>query len=82
MIPSAEIERRDDPETVFVVPGHMNLTLAQMDIILRAGQQPGVPFRLGAAGAQRPQVNYMAMIPCQTCLQLRSDSSAVFRKRN
>jgi hypothetical protein len=52
----AEIERRDDPETVFVVPGHMNLTLRQMDIILLAGQQPGVPFRLGASGAQRPQV--------------------------
>lgn len=52
----AEIERREDPETVFVVPGHMNLTLRQMDVILGAGQQPGVPFRLGAAGAQRPQV--------------------------
>jgi hypothetical protein len=58
----AEIERRDDPETVFVVPGHMNLTLRQMDIILLAGQQPGVPFRLGASGAQRPQVRSRGII--------------------
>ena len=58
----AEIERRDDPETVFVVPGHMNLTLRQMDIILLAGQQPGVPFRLGASGAQRPQVKSWGIV--------------------
>lgn len=40
-----------------MVPGHLTLTMRQMDVILQAGQQPGVPFRLGAAGAQRPQVH-------------------------
>lgn len=47
-----------------MVPGHLSLTVRQMDVIIQAGQQPGVPFRLGAAGAQRPQV-HAALTRCE-----------------
>ena len=45
----------DDDETVFMVPSYINLSVDQMNVMLNAGQQPGVPFRLAAGGAERPQ---------------------------
>ena len=45
----------DDDEMVFMVPAHLTLSINQMNVMLTAGQQPGVPFRLAASGAERPQ---------------------------
>lgn len=45
----------EDDEMVFMVPSHLTLSINQMNVMLTAGQQPGVPFRLAASGAERPQ---------------------------
>ena len=45
----------DDDELVFMVPSHLTLSVNQMSIMITAGQQPGVPFRLSTSGAERPQ---------------------------
>jgi hypothetical protein len=44
----------EDDEMVFMVPAHLTLTMNQMNVMLTAGQQPGVPFRLAENGAERP----------------------------
>lgn len=46
-----EVEHED---VVFVIPRHINFTPLQMSTMIANGQQPGVPFRVGGAGAQRP----------------------------
>ena len=50
----ARLDEEDD-EMVFMVPAHLTLSINQMNAMLTAGQQPGVPFRLAASGAERPQ---------------------------
>lgn len=47
----------DPIEPVFVIPRNIYFTPAQMSIMIEAGQQPGVPFRVGGNGASRPQRN-------------------------
>jgi hypothetical protein len=42
----------EDP--VFVIPRHIYFTPTQMQMMIDMGQQPGVPFRVGGNGAQRP----------------------------
>ena len=39
-------------DAVFVVPGYHNFTPRQIAMLIDAGQQPGVPFRLGASGGE------------------------------
>lgn len=39
---------------MFVIPRSIYFTPAQMTAMIDAGQQPGVPFRIGGEGAQRP----------------------------
>jgi hypothetical protein len=44
----------EEEEPVFVIPRSIYFTPAQMVAMVDAGQQPGVPFRVGGEGAQRP----------------------------
>ena len=44
----------EDDEAVFVIPRSIYFTPTQMAAMIDAGQQPGVPFRIGGEGAQRP----------------------------
>lgn len=52
---SPQVPEEQDINAVFVVPGYLNFTTRQLAMMVEAGQQPGVPFRIGGAGAVRPR---------------------------
>mmetsp|Transcript_9487 Transcript_9487/g.14286 ORF Transcript_9487/g.14286 Transcript_9487/m.14286 type:complete len:451 (-) Transcript_9487:279-1631(-) len=45
---------RGQEDPVFIIPRNIYFTPSQMSSMIEAGQQPGVPFRVGGEGAQRP----------------------------
>ena len=45
-----------------------------MSIIVNAGQQPGVPFRLGASGAERPPAEKKKAVYAENLVSLRKNT--------
>jgi hypothetical protein len=63
-------------EPVFVIPRNIYFTPTQMAMMMEAGQQPGVPFRVGGQGASRPARN---IIKSQITENLASIDRASFK---
>ena len=57
-----------------MVPGYLSLTPRQMAIMIEVGQQPGVPFRIGGAGAVRPQGEKRKVLIAESLVNLRKSS--------
>jgi hypothetical protein len=72
------IERLEEP--VFVVPNNVNLSVRQMSMMIAAGQQPGVPFRLGGSSASRPEGKRVTVKFAKNMVSLRRNTLKILSK--
>eukprot|EP01041_Mallomonas_annulata_P011906 gene11906-24938_t len=73
-LPQHEAAGQSDEAPAFVVPGYLTLTPRQLEIMVTAGQQPGVPFRIGGGGAVRPQGERRKALIVNNLVYIRKNS--------
>lgn len=57
-----------------MIPRHLHFTAQQMSRMIEAGQQPGVPFRVGGLGTQRPSRAQKRLCIANSIVSIRRDS--------
>lgn len=75
------IGNEETPIPAFVVPAHIQFTAGQLEALVNAGQQPGVPFQIGAQNAQRAVGERKKVGVVELAANLRK-GSVYFRRMN
>ena len=76
-----QLAQGDTPLPAFVVPAHLQFTPGQLQQLVNAGQQPGVPFQIGETNAQRAVGERRQAAVVELAANIRK-GSVYFRRMN